>query len=172
MSLAFLTSWRAAFLGAGLVTLLVSGWNLAFGPDTATRVAEARIEALFPGGEASDDILDRSVVIGPPWTGMGFTLRETVALFSDATVTYEPFDHRIFVMRLAMINQMTREPLEFAFRLVAVDGPEGFGAARFTGPSVVLDHTAVNRIEVTADEGAELIFNIRTQVLAMRTQTN
>lgn len=69
MSLAFLTSWKAAFLGAGLVTLVVTGWNLAFGPDTATRVAEARIEALFPGGEASDDILDRSVVIGPPWTG-------------------------------------------------------------------------------------------------------
>lgn len=103
---------------------------------------------------------------------MGFTLRETVGLFSDATVTYEPFDSRIFVMRLAMTNHMTREPLEFAFRFVAVDGPEGFGAARFAGPSVVLDHTAINRVEVSADEGAELIFNIRTQVLAMRPQTN
>lgn len=168
MSLAFLTSWRAALLAAGLVTLTVAGWNLAFGPDAQTRLAERRIAALFPGGEPSDALLDRPIVFGPPWTDLGFSLRETATLFADAVVTYEPLNPQAFIMRISGTNQMTLEMLEFALRFVAVDGPEGFGGARFTGPSLILDHTATNGVEATADESAELIFTIRAQVLALR----
>lgn len=46
----FFQSWRGALLVAAVVTVGVSGYKAIFGPDTATRIAQARMSRLLPGG--------------------------------------------------------------------------------------------------------------------------
>ena len=137
MDAQFLQSWKGALLMAAVVTIGVTGYKAAFGPDTATRIAELRQRAAFPGGQPSAEIMTRPIVGGPVVTPFSLTLREFLDAFEDVTQTFEPVDERAFVVRLSGTDPMTRQPQEWAFHFGLVDGPQDVAlAAVFEGPAL------------------------------------
>ena len=66
MNAQFFQSWRGALLIAAVVTVGVSGYKAIFGPDTATRIAQARMSRLLPGGQPTQRVRHLVVTQHPP----------------------------------------------------------------------------------------------------------
>ncbi|WP_019995011.1 hypothetical protein [Aureimonas ureilytica] len=145
MDAQFLQSWKGALLIAAVVTLGITGYKAAFGPDIATRIAEMRMRGIFPNGEPSAEIMNRPIVGGPVVTPFGLSLAEFLDAFPDVTQTFEPVDERNFVLRLTGTDPLTRQQQEWAFHFRLVDGPQDVALASvFDGPAVHVLNMAFN----------------------------
>ncbi|MEP9380325.1 hypothetical protein ABLE91_26735 [Aquabacter sp. CN5-332] len=173
MSTSFFTSWKGAFVCAGIAVILVSGYKLFFGPDRETRLLQTRMRIAYPSGEPSAEIMDRQVVAATPWTPVQFTLRQSTnyLVASRFTLTWDPVDPEAFVLRASGVDALTRKPEEYAFSFVRLAGPEAGGGipGSFKGPAVGLSGMAFNRVQIGEGEIAQFLIANVTDIRALPT---
>lgn len=166
MNLQFLQSWRGALLIAGIVTLGMAGYKAAFGPDPATRIAQARTDRLLPGGQPPEALLNRQLVAGRPFVGTSITLAQFAQLFrqSKLTVTWEALGPESFIMRAKGQNTLTRQPVEVAAQFILLSGPvqNGRQIGVFEGPAIGITGIAYDREALTQDEIAQVLISMMT----------
>ena len=101
MNAQFFQSWRGALLIAAVVAVGVSGYKAIFGPDTATRIAQARMSRLLPGGQPTQDMFNRQVAAVQPFVSAQITLGQLTNYLQGLNyeIAWEAVDVDTFVMR-------------------------------------------------------------------------
>jgi hypothetical protein len=168
---AYLKSWKFSLTIVAALMIPVTGYKLMFGKDVATRIAERRHAAIFPGGQPNAEILKRQIAVARPYVGLRISLHQLVSYLKSRNLelTWEPVDHRNFVLRASGIHVLTTEATEFAFQFVLLDGPviDGQLIGNFVGPAVGLEGMALDR-EPLNDIGiavilADIVDDVRRQ---------
>jgi hypothetical protein len=171
LDLAYLKSWRFSLTIVAALMVPITGYKLMFGKDVATRIAERRLAVAFPNGRPNDEIMKRQVAAARPFAGLQFSLRQLVGYLQsqNAELSWEPADHRAFVLRASGVDALTKEATELAFQFVLLDGPvvEGQLIGKFVGPAVGLEGMALDR-EPLNDIGianmlADIVDDVRRQ---------
>lgn len=167
----YLKSWKFSLTIVAALTIPITGYKLMFGKDVATRIEERRLAVAFPNGRPNDEIMKHQVAAARPYVGLQFSLGQLVRFLQSRNVdiSWEPVDHRTFVLRASGIDVLTTEAAEFAFQFVLLDGPvvEGQLIGTFVGPAVGLEGMALNR-EPLNDIGiammlADIVDDVRRQ---------
>jgi hypothetical protein len=164
MNAQFFQSWRGALLIAAVVTVGVSGYNAIFGPDTATRIAQARMSRLLPGGQPTQDMFNRQVAAARPFVSAQITLGQLTNYLQQLNyeIAWEAVDVDTFVMRASGNDALTRRNEEYAIQFVALDGPvkDGRIIGVFNGPAAGIESMAYNRVTVSDEEIVQFILTI------------
>lgn len=157
-------SWRGALLVAAIVTLGMSAYKVLFGPDAATRIAESRMARLLPGGQPTQEMMDRQIAVARPFVSAGITLRQLTDYMQalNYEVTWEVVDVDVFVMRASGEDPLTRQTEEYAIQFVALAGPvrDGRVIGVFDGSAVGIQSMAYDRIAVSDEEIVQFILQI------------
>lgn len=164
MNAQFFQSWRGALLIAAVVTFGVSGYKAIFGPDTATRIAQARMSRLLPGGQPTQDMFNRQVAAARPFVSAQITLGQLTNYLQGLNyeIAWEAVDVDTFVMRASGDDALTRQNEQYAIQFVALDGPvkDGRVIGVFNGPAVGIESMAYNRATVTDEEIVQFVLTI------------
>ena len=165
MNAQFFQSWRGALLIAAVISIGMSGYKAIFGPDTATRIAQTR---LLPGGQPSQNLLNRQVAAARPFVSAQMTLGQLIQHMQSFNydIYWELVDTETFLMRAEAENALTREQVEFAIQFVALNGPEKDGKVIgvFTGPAVGIESMAYNRVTMSEEETVQFVLSILSAI--------
>ena len=168
MNLQFLQSWRGALLIAAIVTLGMTAYKAVFGPDPATRIAESRMARLLPGGQPSQDMLNRQIAAARPYVSARITLGQLARYMArlNYEITWEVVDVNAFVMRATGDDVLTRQSEEYAIQFIVLDGPvqDGRVIGIFEGPAVGIDSMAYNRETVSDEETVQFLLHIISEL--------
>ncbi|WP_186415477.1 hypothetical protein [Pannonibacter sp. P2PFMT1] len=168
MNAQFIQSWRGALLIAAIVTLGMTGYKAVFGPDPATRIAQSRMARLLPGGQPTQEMLNRQIAAARPYVSAQITLGQLANYMSGLNyeITWEVFEVNAFVMRAAGHDPLTRQSEEYAIQFIALDGPvrDGRMIGTFEGPAVGIDSMAYNRQTVTDEEIVQFLLHIISEL--------
>ncbi|MAN47027.1 MAG: hypothetical protein CML29_06390 [Rhizobiales bacterium] len=164
MNAQFFQSWRGALLIAVVVTVGVSGYKAIFGPDTATRIAQARMSRLLPSGQPTQYMFNRQVAAARPFVSAQITLGQLTNYLQrlNCEIAWEAIDVDTFVMRASGNDALTRLNEEYAIQFVALDGPvkDGRVISVFNGPAAGIESMAYNRVTVSDEEIVQFILTI------------
>ena len=168
MNLQFLQSWRGALMIAALVTLGMTAYKAVFGPDPATRIAESRMARLLPGGQPSQDMLNRQIAAARPFVSARITLGQLATYMRSLNyeITWEAVDVNAFVMRATGEDALTRQSEEYAVQFIVLDGPvrDGRVIGTFEGTAVGIDSMAYNRQTVTDEEIVQFLLHVISEL--------
>jgi len=109
MNVQFIQSWRGALLIAAIVTIGVSGYKAVFGLDTATRIAQARMSHLLPGGQPTQEMFSRQVAAATPFVGVRMTLGQLTKYMHSLNydIAWETVDIDVFILRASGVDALT-----------------------------------------------------------------
>lgn len=171
MNAQFIQSWRGALLIAAVVTVGVSGYKAIFGPDTATRIAQARMSHLLPGGQPTQEMFSRQVAAATPFVGVRMTLGQLTKYMHSLNydIAWEAVDIDVFILRASGVDALTNQPFEFAIQFIALAGPtkDGRVIGVFNGPAVGIESMAYNRETVSEQDIADWIVSIFPEVMSV-----